>query len=327
MTTVNACNDCIEEKVQGCTSCCKSCPDCPNCYDLDIEKIREYIYGIDKKISEYNQSSICISDWGYACKPVTLEQFEKLMIFREYINHYYQSLKLNCDFGICPNEIQKILEVTSKLIDLNFHINEDFSNVKIDDSQFDEWVLNNPYCVSYEDWEKCLIKICPKVGIEVTDVKAVCNFMYGIISTQITCIEKLLYTFDVIELARKNKCFDISINTNNCKLDYETIVEKHKCDLDFNTYISLINCNLSSKAIDNLLESNLDLGFDSKNNNPIVYLNGNSYNLTDIKVTLKNYDYTDDLLNLSKEEFGKLEINTLINSYNNSQLINSEING
>lgn len=313
-------------------SCCKICKPCPHCYDLDIEKIRQYLYAIDIKISEYNQSSICISDWGYACKPVTYDQFEKLIIFRNYIGHYYDALRLNFDPGICPEEIQVVLESVSKLISLNFHSSETYTNVDIDDSMFDEWILNNPYCVAWEAWEKSAAKVCPKVGIQVVSVKDACKLLFDVKVTdtfQDNC--KFLYTMSIASIAKAKSCIDVNVtNLGTCKFNYEVMVKSHNCKFDFDTYVSLLNCNLSHKVITNLLECNLDLKYNVKENCPEIITKNGSYKLTDINVNVFSDGVDscslDTVFNIKEHDFDKDDIKILIDSYNNSHLINSEIN-
>ncbi len=248
-----------------CKNCCKKCPDCPNCYDLNIEKIREYLYLIDEKIVEFSYSKLCKDEWGYGCKPVKEEDYEKLNIFKDSIGSYFNSLKLGFNSGICPNEIQQILEATSKLITPKNNFKESYSNVEIEEYNFESWVLNNPYCIAWEDWEKYIPKICPKFGIEVINITNTCNFIYDV---QIGVIEnksKLLYTLSVQNIAQKKSCVDIKVKqllnckidytiTSNkirdCKLDYDLFITKHDdCKIDYEVFVQLEKCRLDYEVL------------------------------------------------------------------------------
>lgn len=357
MTTVNNCNNCTDEVVHGCTNCCKTCPDCPNCYDLDIEKIREYLFAIDEKISDYNQSAICISDWGYACKPVTYDQFEKLIIFRDYIDHYYNALRLNCDSGICPDEIQKVLEATSKLVSLNFRASETYSNVEIDDSKFDEWVIDNPYCVAWEDWEYHIAQICPKLGFKVISVQDACRLVYDLKVDEIQNSCQFLYTLTVASIAKKKSCIDVKVtnlikcNLNytaavnsietcdisfeakaeliQCKLNYDVLVKQHKCSFDFNTYVKLLSCNLSHEVISSLLECNVDVKYSVENKCPVIVTNNGEYNLNDLDYNLfrdgVDPNSVDTVFGIPSKDFYKNNVKVLVESYTEPHLINIEI--
>lgn len=220
----HSCEKCYQ-KESPCGNCCKNCSDCPHCYDIDIEKMREYLFAIDEKISAYNESSLCMDDWGYGCKPVNKDSYEKLLLFRGYIEKYYKAQKFNYSVGICPNEIQKVLENTSQLITLNHHSCEDFSYVNIDDSNYEEWIINNPYCIAWEDWELHIVNIYPKIGFKVSDITNSCKLIYDIKGEQLLDIPKLLYTLSVASIAQDKDCLDITLDSKlkNCEFNYNPL--------------------------------------------------------------------------------------------------------
>lgn len=308
--------------------CCKTCQDCPNCYDLDIEKIRQYLYAIDLKIVEYNETYLCISDWGYSCKPVTYEQFEKLIIFRNYLNRYYDSLRFGYSSGVCPNEIQRILEQVSKLVNLSFHPSETFTNVFIDDSNFDSWVLDNPYCVSYEDWEKRLVRACFKVGIKVNKIEKTSELLVKIKSIPDPC--RFLYTVSVYNVAQKCITTKVKVNKKECKLEYNALVKEHKCDMKFDTYVKLLECNMTPKIIGSFLSCDLEVGYNVKKKCPEITVDSKTKLLLcnlDVNVFSKNVD-KHILDQFSGREFSDFEVDELVESYvNECEIIKSEING
>lgn len=316
--------------VKECKDCCKICPDCPNCYDLDIEKIRQYTYAIDQKISEYNQSFICLSTVGYGCKNVSEEQYEKLHIFKQYLDTYLKSLRLNYFSGLCPTDVQRVLEATYKLINLDYHSSEDFSYVEIDTSEFESWVLQNPTCVAWEDWEYYIPKFCIKVGIEVTDVQKACNLMYDIKVGVIQDCSKFLYTLSIASKAKEQNCIDksyeiIITNPEQCKLDYKVLVDEFKCDFTYDTYVSLLECNLSHKVISNLLECNVGLRYSKEGNTPIIVTKNGAYKLDEIDINLFdqsiNKKHLNALLGTSKN-YSRGDLKVLVDSYSNSPVLN-----
>lgn len=276
MTTVKPCNDCDKTTKTSCGNCCKTCPDCPNCYDLGIEKIKEYITGIDNKILEHSDSKICKSNWGYGCNNTTDSDFEKLMIFKDYINHFYQSLRLNCSSGICPDEIQKVLEQVSKLISLDSKSLKQSSSVIIDDSKYELWVEENPYCIDLEDWEKYLTSTDAIVQIQVNSIKS-CELDLKFI------IDDYYETFD----------YNLNVELKVCKHNYKILISKHNCNFDFRTYIELLKCDLTHKSIANLLSCDIQIGYSSKNVCPII----NNKNLT--KIDIKNINQTSSCVDVN----------------------------
>ena len=269
------------------TTSCRKCKGCEDCYDLGVEKVRQYLNGIDFQISQYNQSYISIKDWGFACNSVTKEEFEKLIIFKEYLEHYSNALRLGYDSGMCDVEIQYILEATSKLITIP---KGDVSKVKIDNSNFDLWVTQNPYCVAWEDWEKSMVRVCPKIGFEVSNVSQACNLIWEIQTEQIENNCKFLYTLSVASEAIRKSCFDVHVeNLATCKMNYEFMVSQHNCDLNFETYVTLLNCNLSHKVITNLLECGVRVSYNDEKQTPQISTKDHTYLLTDININiLKN---------------------------------------
>lgn len=306
-------------------SCCKVCKPCPHCYDLSEEKFREYLYKIDELICEYNKDFLCVSESGYGKKCLSDEDYEKLFILRGPIEKYYKSLKGKYFSGLCPEEINKILEQVSKYLRMKNRPHESFSYVSVDDSMFDEWVVKNPYCVAYEDWERCVANIVPKVGIKVSQIQQACNFVVDFSSEIIPNSCEILYNLSIISQACSKNVYDIDIkNLASCKIKYETLVSEKSCKLSFEKYSSLLRCNISHQVISNLIDCGVEIDIDVENNCPIVTLNGNSYKLSDISVNV--FDESVDscslsnLFNVSLESIDQAYLENLIQSYDNLDL-------
>lgn len=338
MTTAKNCNECQDEKVQGCTNCCKTCPDCPHCYDLDSEKLREYICAIDNKICEYSESLICISNWGYGCKNVTESDFKKLTIFKDYLQDYYNSVRFGYNPGVCPDEVQNVLEATANIVDLNFKFNETFTNVRVDNSNYDQWVSQNPYCVAWEDWEKFVAKIAPKVGITVTNVSDACKFIFDFKTEYSVESYEFLYALSVAYIAAQNNCFDIDIDVKKlecdiqieveaelkkCEVKYQLLIDKLECDLSFDAYVSLIKCSLSHEVIVKAFESGVPL--DYIDGTPVMRVSNQTYPLDTLSINL--FDDSVDSSNLKTLIGDQTFDRSLIDSYSNSDLIKVKIDG
>lgn len=292
---------------------------CENCYDIDREKLQQYIYAAENSIANYNKSYIQKTQWGYGSNCITEDEYRKLHIYRGILQRYDKALRLEYKPTVCESDIQTILEKTYQLVNLS-DITK--TNVQIDSTNFDLWVVNNPYCVAYEDWEKSLYEICPQIGITVTNITQTCNFVLDISSNKIEDNCKFLYTLSIATVARQQSCFDINVkNLGTCKINYETIVKKYDCDLDFNTYVSLLNCNLSHKVVTNLLDCGVTFKVDSVNLCPIIKTKDSEYKIADINVNILS-DGVDSctlksVFNVSKSDIDPEDLEILIGSYNN----------
>jgi hypothetical protein len=294
----------------------KNCEESPGCYETDIEKLDQYIYNINCKISEYNSSSICTDSWGYACSNVNKKSFEELMIFRYFLKQHRKSLAEGYSCQLCPEEVQNVLEASFYHIDSKF---DKTSDVVISKEGFDEWVINNPTCVAWEDWERGVNRICKRIGIEVTNASDNYKFVYEILSKSLNDSCVLYYTLDVVSKAIEQKCFDVSIkNIASCKVDYDLIVSNTDCDLSFEMYMKMLSKNLSSTVIHNLYSSGGSLKLLS--NEVHISINGISCKISDVTVNSKSSTIDGELVGrvLRTESENSLEIiQNLKNSYNN----------
>jgi len=304
-TVITVDNDCLNcsDGVKNCRPCCRSCPPCPNCYDLGLEKVQKYLYAIDDEITDYYQTVFQIKNYGYSKSPVREESFQRLVIYRDYLKHYFDSTRRGYDSEMCPNEVQEILEKTSLHLSLlRYKPGTLFTNVGIDSANFESWVASNPFCVPWESWQKYIIPVCPKIGItiegkgkvqdpevqlEIDGKEQVCNLALDIRVNNITDSCKFLTTLSLIEKARCQNSVDISIeNVSECKINYEVLVEEHKCDISFDSYLELLKCNLSHKAIVSLHECGAEVLYDSENLCPVVKTPSGELSLKDVSIDI-----------------------------------------
>lgn len=295
----------------------KKCEECPGCYDTDIEKLDQYIYNINCKISEYNSSNMCTDSWGYACNSVSKDSFEKLMVFRYFLKQHRKSVAAGYSCQLCPEEVQNVLEASFYHIDTKFNKTSD---VVISDEGFDEWATNNPSCIAWEDWERSVNRICKRIGIEVKNASDNYKFIYEILSKPLNDSCVLYYTLDIVSKAIEQKCFDVNVNNiASCKIDYDLIVESTaNCDLSFNMYMKILSNNISSTVVQNVYNS----GGSLRVVKDTVYLsiNGNECKISDINVNSKSSSIDGTLKGriIDGEGTSTLQIiEDLKNSYNN----------
>ncbi len=316
-----ACPSKRDNKPCGCEDCTDSrCSKCPNCFDLSYEKIREYLYAIDTTLVKYSNTIVCLDEWGYGCAPFKKDEVSKLEVLKCTLEDYKQGVLGNYFTGICPDEIQTVIEAVSAIVDLDTKKSENFSDVFIDDSGLAAWTFKNPYCVPYEDWEYCTLKVLPKMGIEVINLSEACKMIYDLQTNVIEEDYRFLYTLKVAQEAKSgfraidelkpefkvtvneiiNKCLtyksfvkkvdsctlstDFKVKLKKCWTDYQLIVSHKTCTFDFKTYLKLLSCNLSHRVISSFLDCNVDLEYSSKLMCPLLVTKNGKYRLSEIKV-------------------------------------------
>ena len=306
----------------------KTCNNCENCYDLDKERIIEYLYAIDREIVKYTENYVCTRNWGYGCvKAVSQETFEKLLIIRDYISYYYDSLKFNFGSNICPEEIEKVLEQTSKLISLNFDFIQNKTYIDIKPYNYDVWVAKHPFCVAWEDWEQSFVNICPEIGFSVKNLTDSCNLALDFITKKVDACE-VAPLISVANLACKTNLVDYTINDlSKCEIDYNLLIKKYDCSFTFDTYIKLLENNLSNKIISGLLEAGVDIDCDEEG--VILLIADKEYRLSNLDLDYFSQYVNPEILNelfdiaYDNPTYTKQE---LIDSYNSSHDENININ-
>lgn len=244
---------------------------------------------------------------------------EELVIFRDYLKKYHKSLVKGYLFR-CEEDVQPVFEYLSYKINVTHHSRNTFSDVKVDDSREQEWIMNNPGCISREEWEKFTYKICPRINFRVVSVKEAAKFIKDIKVNYINESCPILYTISIAQLAAKKNCYDVSVKSiEDCKRDYKVLVNEVGCNFDFDVYAKLLECNLSNKVITKLVECGLDLGYSPTTNTAIIITEQGEYNLADIDINIisesTDYELLSALLGISEEDVRNSDLEYLLNSY------------
>lgn len=210
-------------------NCPKKCSPCPDCYDLTAIRLREILYLIDNKISDYTEDLLCRLKWGYGCNSVDKGDVAKLLAYKDTIQNYYKSLIGDYEFCLCPSEIQAIIEKVLDIVDSICCKTECRTDITITESTDKLWLLNNPGCVAYYGWERGLINACPKIGITIKRVDNACDFV-----AKINLIKKKCEFLTVASAIKKS-----------CEMDTNIDITKKDCDiLTPKMKASLISCGM-----------------------------------------------------------------------------------
>ena len=232
-------------------------------------------------ISKDSEEFLCYKKWGFSKPKMNKDSYKALLLYRDVLQRYNIGLirdnKSDC---LCVDEVQRIIENTLNLVNINC-IN-DFSRCDIvtDGSNKDSWVLLNPGCVAFEDWEEKMHWIIPKVGFKVTNVSDSYKVFYDLSVDRVTDIYQVLYTLTVVSKAINEGCYDININVDKlncdlgyeavikdvgkCKLEYNALIKQIECNTELNSSVKSILCNLEFETYTKLLECNLSTSIISK---------------------------------------------------------------
>lgn len=83
----------------------------------------------------------------------------------------------------------------------------------------------------------------------------------------------------------------ITRTEQECKIDYDLLLEKHNCNLKYRTYLKLIKCNISFNLINEALSSGLNLSV--RSNTPYLTTPMGEYELC--QLTPENINYLTEL--------------------------------
>jgi hypothetical protein len=250
--------------------------------------------------------------WGYSHKkPLNPEKF---YVYRRVLKNHLDALQKGYPTCLCPSELQTILEDVQNIVGLTCCSDPQRRDLVIDRSNYDPWVLDNPGCVVYEDWEKSFKKACPVLGIKVDKVSSLeeitklvykltvstydsCAVLFNIkaytvnvkdncfdvrwTSTPIECNLEVLKSVRAVDLS---KCLSYGLSSEqiaNCKTSYDLLIKETKCKMTFGTYIDLLSCHLTTEIISSLVKCGLEVNYDAKKLCPVLKIENTVVHLYD----------------------------------------------
>lgn len=266
------CDKC-EQPVKNVNCCTKSCNEV--CATFDINDI---IYSIKEKIVEYSISYLNDLKYGFKCKPDTQFNINKLSA-QKWVLENLSKFK-NC---FCNSDLQFIKEDIQTTVNCKPKCKLDLI---VDDSNIQEWNVNNPYCISKELWETLVYKVCGELSMDI-DISTACNLIFDIYTEEKQCL-----IVEQISVKNNEQCSidfkPIITKKEDCKIEFKKLIEENKnCDLTLHKYTKLINqCNLDYDIINSIYSCNLKIQF--KNNKPYLYTKSGNYCIEDLKFEIKD---------------------------------------
>lgn len=284
-------------------SCCKTCYNCPNCYDLTLDRINDIIYAIEDKISKVSENFICEKSWGFSRPNIKDSSKKVLSLYRNTLLRYKRSILLGDSTCLCDDEAQSIIENSLNLVDISCTFDSNRCDIVVDNSGVSSWLLTNPGCVAFEDWEERMFWVIPKLGITVNEVSDAYKLIYAISVSAVLDPYRIMYNLTVFSKAVNEGCYDVNVDVTKvkcdldyslyikdiekCKIEFNSIVKSIECNLelstkvkdvlckiDFGTYVKLLECNLSSTIIASLLNCGINVTYNAENKCGQLEVNG-----------------------------------------------------
>lgn len=231
--------------------CCVKCDECADCYTHSLSDIRTLLVAIKKEISDFGIKYSQKINWGYSCKVFSDESIRKLLVYKDGITQYYHGLRQKSMSCLCDTEFQKLKEKVLRIIDIRRCKMSGVTDIAIDRSGYDGWVINNPSCVAYNTWEKGFIKCLPPsflISATKSRDEGIVRTLYALVSNDHSkCLIKLL--------AYASKAMNDGVTcAANINKQFKALVTKHDCDMSISVYSELIRCSLSFNLISTILQ-------------------------------------------------------------------------
>lgn len=158
----------------------------------------------------------------------------------------------------------------NKLNSLLFDCIATQKEVSVDNTNREDWEVNNPSCVSRKQWEKIALKICQqyKIDVIVENIDKACDIAFDITKKIIDCD-----VLTAISIQQKMCDLNIKVDTNidKCSAEYKLLIEKYpECNLTKKEYITLMDKNFSYEVLSSIYDKKLKLEVDSRGNTTLV---------------------------------------------------------
>lgn len=263
-----------EIRTCGCkksTKCGHSCECKDFCADISIEKVRDMMYACKEYISQYGNYVNDINNWGYSPHRFCFLRVGKISSYAKILEKFYVSLLHGDKSCLCGSDVASIIQKALKVLPLSCTGARSSDYLKVDKSSMDSWVINNPTCVSFEKWERAVVKREFTFDISITKEPFEVAF-YAEIAGYRSGECDIVAAFEVVKqkscdikyaFESKNnlqECFVhlTSSDISNCEIEYNTLVSSiDNCKVEFNTYLSLVKCGIDENVIANIMKCNI----------------------------------------------------------------------
>ena len=269
--------------VANSVKCCKGCKD--TCFTVRDKIVKDAAYAGMVKLSDNSILKNAFLKQGYIkgvlCKDTELDLTRNVEILNKYISIQSESMCL------CPDEVLQVVDNILRVADINCCNSSERADLIIDESGYNEWVIQNPDCVVYESWEAAYMGICTQFSFGEVFLQEDPKLIYEIAVTPIENKCDLIYAIS----EQNNNCeikADVNISeVESCKIQYEALVKNIQCDLSFDSYVKIIDCGIKPEVVSKLVECGFKLEANIEKKSCDIHI--------DAKTTITLCDYKFDL--------------------------------
>lgn len=205
------------------------------------------------KIAELSSDQLKQLCYGYSCDSDAGNKIKKITKYKDALAYLREQTYLG--YKPCIKDIDCLKEKLIPLIGRKCSLN--CTTVITDTTNQKEWDDNNPYCKSYEKWEKWSRILVRDLDIQL-DFQ---TYDIEVISMQLTneiITPELLVALSVVHESNELG-LTLSTTFEEAKLEFSVLAEIYDFDLDFDTYLTLIDNNISFKVVKEVYNSDLSL--------------------------------------------------------------------
>jgi len=193
-----------------------------------------------KQLNNYNKLSAFLFD-GIRCEDYLRDKIDNINIL---INTVQRELLRHKENKTCIN-----LSVLSYPIK---PCKESLELIQTDEN----WAIQNPYCLSQENWEKYSNNLCATLNLKFQRIEQKCDIALEITSKTIPCDILTVFTLT------KQFCdigFKPTVIEHECRIEHKLLVSKADCNIDYKTYIKCKEYGLTYDTIKLILDQKLNL--------------------------------------------------------------------
>lgn len=250
---------------------------------LTITDINNLIYDICFTTAHLSKKILNNLHFGYGCADNEQETITKLTCYKWVLEQTKLRLYNGGTNCLDDNQLQCIIEAVSGLtIKAPCGVNECRTDLKVDDSNLDDWLVQFPQCCTYSEWERFSKRYCKGLGITFggLEIEKECDFVFEV--TKEIIPQCILTSLSIVYEATCDPNLTVNRNEQECKIDWKILLEQTpKCDLDFNTYLELVDCKLTYDIIKQTYDNQCRL--EVKNESAyLISPTNKSYNISDI---------------------------------------------
>lgn len=247
------------------------------------KELKDIVVNIDKAFAIYYCELINNRLYGYDVR--SFERYEYMGWYAESLRDHYRRISLGIEVCLDDCQLNAIVEKVKPFIS-SFPCREcRMLDYLVDDSNKDEWELNNPLCVYREKWETLFNRRCVELGFSSkveNEIASEITFNLNVNDSISKVCNNISISADLISL-NKDNCLEIasavieerectvshvgeirSVSKEECLIDFNSLKSVYDCDLSLETFVFLRVCDIDMDTITNIYSCGMTIDNDLK---------------------------------------------------------------